>query len=117
LLGIDAVQWRALTLTYVTMDFRGAGGAAKPHARARRFLGSPLSGLMFVGAIGGVAFAFIAAATADTLLSASLLTTYAAANTMMMLLVDFTGIVVSPDDYSGTAPSARAPTSRRGSPR
>jgi hypothetical protein len=82
------------------MDFRGAGGASKPHARAsRRFVGSPLSGLMFVGAIGGVAFAFIAAATADALLSASLLTTYAAANTMMMLLVDFTGIVVSPDDY------------------
>ena len=81
------------------MDFRGGGGAARPHSRARRFMGSPLSGLMFVGAVGSVAFSFIAVATPDALLSASLLTTYAAASTMMMLLVDFTGLVISPDDY------------------
>jgi hypothetical protein len=97
-LGIDAAQWRALTRTYVRMDFRGGGGAAKPHG-GRRFAGSPLIGLMVVSGIGGLAFAFIAAATPDALLSASLLTTYGGANTMMLLLVDFTGIVISPDDY------------------
>ena len=41
---------------------------------------------------------------ADPLMSASLLTTYAAATTMMLLLVDFTGVVVSPDDYGILGP-------------
>jgi hypothetical protein len=85
------------------MDFRAGGGAARPHAR-RRSAGSSLTGLMVVSGIGGCAFAVIAAATPDVLLSASLLTTYGAANTMMLLLVDFTGIVISPDDYGILGP-------------
>jgi hypothetical protein len=97
-LGIDAVQWRALARTYVTMDFRAAGGARRRHGGGRGGA-SPLVGILIVSGIGSVAFAFIAAATPDTLLSASLLTTYGAANTMMLLLVDFTGLVISPDDY------------------
>jgi hypothetical protein len=97
-LGIDAAQWRALARTYVTMDFRAAGGATRRHSGARGG-GSPLIGILIVSGIGSVAFALIAAATPDALVSASLLTTYGAANTMMLLLVDFTGVVVSPDDY------------------
>lgn len=80
------------------MDFRAGGGATRPHVRGRSS-GSALTGLMVVSGIGGCAFALIAAATPDVLLSASLLTTYGAANTMMLLLVDFTGLVISPDDY------------------
>lgn len=98
-LGVDAVQWRALTRTYVAIDFRPAGGAVRPDGKGRSGM-APLTGLLFISAIGGIAFAFIAVAAPDALISASLLTTYAAANTMMMLLVDFTGIVVSPDDYA-----------------
>lgn len=97
-LGIDAAQWRALARTYITLDFRSAGGAVR-QGRAGRSGSSPLVGLLFVSAIGGVAFAIVAASTPDVLLSASLLATYAAATTMMLLLVDFTGVVVSPDDY------------------
>src|SRR3954468_12997700 len=40
----------------------------------------------------------------DALMAASLLTTYGAANTMMLLLVDFTGVVLSPDDYGILGP-------------
>jgi len=80
------------------MDFRAGGGAVRPHARGRS-AGSALTGLMVVSGIGGCAFALIAAATPDLLLTASLLATYGAANTMMLLLVDFTGIVISPEDY------------------
>lgn len=98
-LGVDAVQWRALARTYVAIDFRPTGGAVRQDGKPRSGV-APLSGLLFISAIGGAAFAFIAAAAPDPLISASLLTTYAAANTMMMLLVDFTGIVVSPDDYA-----------------
>lgn len=97
-LGVDAQQWRALARTYVTIDFRSPGGAVKPH-QARRRGASPLIGLAVVTGIGGVAFAFLAAMSGDVLMSASLLTTYAAANTMILLLVDFTGVVISPDDY------------------
>jgi hypothetical protein len=97
-LGLDPEQWRALTRTYVTIDFRPAGGAVRQKGRDRDG-GSPLIGLLVVSGIGSVAFAFVAFVMTDPLMSASLLTTYAAANTMMMLLVDFTGVVVSPDDY------------------
>ena len=98
-LGIDTVQWRALARTYIAIDFRPTGGAVARKGKERSG-GSALSGLLFISAIGGVAFSFIAYAAPDPLISASLLTTYAAANTMMMLLVDFTGVVVSPDDYA-----------------
>jgi hypothetical protein len=97
-LGIDAAQWRALTRTYMTLDFRSAGGAMR-HGRKERGGASPLSGLLFVSAIGSVAFAVIAWSTPDLLMSASMLTTYGATTTMMLLLVDFTAVVVSPDDY------------------
>src|SRR4030095_16980534 len=96
-LGIDGVQWRALVRTYLRMDFRAAGGPARPGGERGR---SQMLGIAIVGATGGAAFAFVAAATAALLMSASLLTTYAAATTTMMLLVDFTGVVLAPEDYA-----------------
>src|SRR5439155_9722659 len=103
----DAAQWRALTRTYIVLDFRSAGGAVRRGRLGRRG-GTPIAGLLFVSGIGSLAFAFVAASMADPLMSASMLTTYAAATTMMMLLVDFTGVVVSPDDYGilGSRPLA-----------
>ena len=59
---------------------------------------------MFVSGIGSLAFSVIIANASNTLLGVSLLTTYAAANTMMLLLVDFTGSVLSPDDYGILGP-------------
>src|SRR4051794_32726142 len=101
-LGIDAPQFRALLRTYLRLDLRASGGPSK-----RRGSGggpSQLAGLAIVGAVGSIAFAFVAAAMADVLLSAALLTTYAAATTTMMLLVDFTGVVIAPEDYGILAP-------------
>lgn len=80
-------------------DFRAPGGAVATADKERRGA-SPLYGLLVVTGIGGLAFSLVAAMTADVLVSASLLTTYAAANTMMLLLVDFTSVVLSPDDYN-----------------
>lgn len=102
-LGVDAAQWRALTRTYIVMDFRSAGGAARPN-RAAGGGGSPMAGLLFVSGIAGVAFAVVAASLSDVLMSASLLTTYAGATTTMLLLVDFTGVVLSPHDYGILGP-------------
>jgi hypothetical protein len=96
-LDIDAAQWRALLRAYVRIDFRAAGGPEK--RRGRRAGGSQLIALAVVGFIGGVALGAVAAAVPDVMTSASLLTTYAAATTTMMLLVDFTGVVIAPEDY------------------
>jgi len=101
-LGIDGVQWRALVRTYLRMDFRATGGPSRQHGSERGR--SQMAAIAIVGAVGGAAFAFVAATTADVLMSASLLTTYAAATTVMMLLVDFTGVVLAPEDYAILAP-------------
>ena len=96
-LGIDAVHWRALLRTYIRIDFRAAGGAEK--RRGARRGGSQLLALAVVGFIGSIGFGLVAAVVGDVMMSAALLTTYAAATTTMMLLVDFTGIVIAPEDY------------------
>jgi ABC-2 type transport system permease protein len=102
-LGIDATQWRALARTYITLDFRSAGGAMRQD-RSGRSGASPLIGLLFITGISSVAFASVAAVFPDPLMSASLMTTYGAATTMMLLLVDFAGVVISPDDYGILGP-------------
>ena len=84
---------------YVRMDFRAGGGAvarqspaqeARPsadrhragHGIGRRDVRDPCRRVFPM-----------------LLVSATLLTTYGAINTVMLLLIDFTGLVVSPDDY------------------
>ena len=47
----------------------------------------------------GAMLAVLAAVVEDLRTYATILTSYAAANTSMLLLVDFTAVVVSPDDY------------------
>jgi hypothetical protein len=97
-LGVDPVQWRALVRVYVRMDFRAGGGAVGRQSPARK-RGNPLIGIALVTGMGGAMFAILAIRVPDVLVSATLLTTYGAINTVMLLLIDFTGLVVSPDDY------------------
>jgi hypothetical protein len=96
-LGVDPIQWRALVVVYLRMDFRGGGGATTPRARRRR--SNPLAGMAVITMMGSAMFAALAVRLPDILVSATLLTTYGAINAVMVLLVDFTGLVVSPDDY------------------
>jgi hypothetical protein len=98
-LDVDPIQWRALVMVYLRMDFRATGGATTQQATGRT-RGYPLFGIALVTVMGGALFAILAIRVPDTLVSASLLTTYGAINTVMVLLVDFTGLVVSPDDYA-----------------
>jgi len=97
-LGVDGTQWRTLIRVYLRMDFRGGGGATTPKGKTRRTY--PLAGIVVLSMMGSGLFAALAIRIPDILVSASLLTTYAAINTVMILLVDFTGVVVSPDDYA-----------------
>ena len=101
-LGVDAVQWRALVAAYIRMDFRAVGGPTRRNRAGRN--PSQVTSIAIVGAFGGAFFAFVAATTPDLLMSASLLTTYTAATTIMMLLVDFTSVVLAPEDYAILAP-------------
>lgn len=96
-LGVDGAQWRALVMVYLRMDFRAGGGATAPHGTGRRSY--PLAGIAFVTVMGSAMFATLVVRVPDVLISATLLTSYGAINTIMILLVDFTGLVVSPDDY------------------
>jgi hypothetical protein len=96
-LGIDGAQWRALVGVYLRMDFRARGGATKPGDDGRR--SSPLLAITFGTVFVGTMFALIVAQIRDVLLSATLLTTYGALTIILLVLMDFTGLVVSPDDY------------------
>ena len=97
-LGVDPLQWRVLASAYLRMDFRAGGGATRQDTSGR-VRGHPLIGIAIVTGMGGAMFAILAARITDVLVSATLLTTYGGINTAMVLLVDFTGLVVSPDDY------------------
>lgn len=97
--GVDAGQFRALVTAYLKTDWRASGGAIRA-GRQERGSGPAIAGLLVVMVIGSVVFAMVVAVTEDPLLSATMLTTYGAANTIMLLLVDFTGVVVSPEDYA-----------------
>jgi hypothetical protein len=97
-LGVDPIQWRVLVTAYLRMDFRAGGGATRRDGSGRA-KGHPLVGISIVTGMGGAMFALLAARITDVLVSATLLTTYGGINTAMLLLVDFTGLVVSPDDY------------------
>ncbi len=97
-LGVDPIQWRTLVRTYLRMDFR-AGGGATTSAGSGRARGHPLVGVAIITGLGGAMFATLAARIPDLLVSSTLLTSYGGINTVMLLLVDFTGLVVSPDDY------------------
>jgi hypothetical protein len=97
--GIDGVQWRALVTAYLRMDGRRAGGAARRGERAGRHALAAYSGLVVMTSISGVFLGIAAIVLEDPLTAAVVLTTYAAMNTSLLLLVDFTGLVVSPDDY------------------
>ena len=97
-LGVDGIQWRTLLRVYLRMDFRGGGGATTPKGKTRRTY--PLAGIIVLSMMGSALFAVLVIRIPDILVSATLLTTYGAINTVMILLVDFTGMVVSPDDHA-----------------
>jgi ABC-2 type transport system permease protein len=98
-LGIDRVQWKALVIAYLRMDARRAGGAARRDDKEGVHALSGYTGLGLLTAFSSVAIAIVAVMIKDPLTVSAMLTTYAAMNTSFLLLIDFTGLVVSPDDY------------------
>ncbi len=103
--GIDAVQWRTLVRAYLVMDLRRTGGAMKPGEDQRSSIW-PIAGLLIMTGFNSITFAFLAYFLDDVFTFCVLLTSFGALITGLLLMVDFTGLVVSPDDYwvLGTRP-------------
>jgi ABC-2 type transport system permease protein len=96
--GVDPQQWRTLVWVYARVDFRAGGGAARRGEAASR-RGKGIIGLTVVSVMWSLGMAAMVWRIPDTLLSAACLTTYGAFNTGLILLLDFTSMVLSPDDY------------------
>jgi len=99
-LGIDAGQWRALTRAYLVMDLRKGGGAHAARPERRRWISRiPYAGLMIGSLLNSIIIAILVFVLDDPFTAVVLMVTMAAMNSAMLLLVDFTGFVVSTHDY------------------
>jgi hypothetical protein len=95
--GVNPRQWRALVWAFLVMDLRRSGGLTRPGERPSSGVW-PLVGLLTIIGLNSLTFAILAVYIEDLLTGAILLTTGAALGIGMLLMVDFTGLVVSPDD-------------------
>jgi hypothetical protein len=102
--GIDPVQWRALTRAYLVMDARKTSGTRASDKPRRGFRSLPYAPLLFASVLSSVMITVLVLLLQDPLTAAFLMVTMAAVNSSMLLLLDFTGFVVSTDDYWIIAP-------------
>jgi hypothetical protein len=102
-IGIDAAQWRALTRAYLLMDLRKTSGAG--FAGRRRSLASiPYAGLVITSLLNSIVISILVFILDDVLTAAIVMVAMTAMNSAMLLLIDFTGFVVSTHDYWIVAP-------------
>jgi hypothetical protein len=98
-LGIDAVQWRALTRAYLVMDLRRAGGARRLRTSGREGAPRAIIGLLIGAFINSALVALLVFVVQDTLTAALQMVMMIALTVSMLLVIDFTGSVLSADDY------------------
>lgn len=104
LVDIDAGQWRTLTRAYLLMDLRRAGGAKKQDADGRRASAVPHAGLLVGAVMNSISIAILVFALRDPFTASLAMVTMTGVTIGMLLLVDFTGSVMSADDYWVVAP-------------
>ena len=101
LLGLDAIQWKALVWVSFTMDVRQIKGTGIRVARAAAgSIGAALVSQLIYGAFCAALIAVLPNVFATSTIYYSLLL----ATLGLALLVDFTSIVLSPDDHIQLAP-------------
>ena len=101
LLGVDPVQWRALVWVSLLTDVRQVRGVGPRMGRAA--IGS-LSGALITQLLYGTFCGFLIGALPNVFASSLIYYTLLLSTLGIALLVDFTGIVLSPDDYLQLAP-------------
>ena len=98
-IGIDPLQWRALTRAYLVMDLRKGGGTQVSSRKRRLFPSVPYAGLVIGALLNSIIIAILVFVLEDQFTAAVLMVTMAAMNSALLLLVDFTGFVISTHDY------------------
>jgi hypothetical protein len=98
-LGIDPVQWSALTRAYLTMDLRRAGGARLLRTTGREGAPRAVIGLLIGAFINSLLVALLVVVVNDPLTAAVQMVMMISLTVAMLLVVDFTGSVLSADDY------------------
>lgn len=100
-LGVDPVQWRALVHVSLLTDLRQLQGSGLRLARsaAGSFGGAMLSQLLY-----GAFAAFVIGGLGDVFSASTVYFLLLLSTLGLALLVDFTGIVLSPDDHVQLAP-------------
>jgi ABC-2 type transport system permease protein len=101
LLGVDPVQWQALVRVSLLTDIRQVRGVGPRLGRAT--VGS-LGGAVASQLLYGAFCAFLIGALPNVFASSLIYFTLLISTLGIALLVDFTGIVLSPDDYQQLAP-------------
>ena len=101
LLGVDPVQWRALVWVSLLTDVRQIRGVGPRLGRSA--VGS-LGGAVAAQLLYGAFCAFLIGALPNAFASSLIYFTLLLSTLGLALLVDFTGIVLSPDDYLQLAP-------------
>lgn len=102
--GIDAAQWRALTRAYLVMDMRRAGGPKKQDSGRQRASAVPHVGLLVGAVMNSVSIALLVFVLRDPFTASVAMVAMSGVTIAMLLLVDFTGSVMSSDDYWVVAP-------------
>ncbi len=100
-LGVDAVQWRALVWVSLVSDLRQFKGTGPRVGRAA--LGS-LGGGLVSQLLYGAFCAFLIGALPNTFAASTVYYLLLLSTLGLALLVDFTGVVLSPDDHVQLAP-------------
>lgn len=106
LLGVDPVQWRALVHVSLLTDMRQLSGSGLRLARsaAGSFGGAMLSQFLY-----GAFAAFVIGGLDDVFAASTLYFLLLLSTLGLAILVDFTGIVLSPDDHVQLAPRPVSP--------
>lgn len=97
-LDVDVVQWRALTRVSLKHDLRRAQSVQKTGKRTKP--GSQIAFQLFFYFVYGGLFGVVVAGMADTFLGTGIIVTYTMFTIGVMVLLDYSTLVTSPDDYA-----------------
>lgn len=99
-LGVDYVQWRALTAAALKLDVRvGGAGAVAMHGSARASGKSAFIGRAFFYALLGLFMAGVVVMLQDRFAAALIVLSYVLVAVGTAMLLDLNGVILSPTDY------------------
>ncbi len=98
-LGVDYVQWRALTVAALKLDLRAGGSAVAAVNNQRGGGGKAILGRLFGYALLGIFMALAAAFIADRFAASMIVLSYVIVVIATAMLMDLNGVILSPTDY------------------